>query len=332
MKVMRWFLVAFSLILVFGSNFYVALAAEKPNWVINYPEKPIQLVNPYSPGGATDVVFRAASKYAEQELGQPIVVVNMPGAAATVGSRYVKDAKPDGYTLLGSHDVIATAYFSGVADYAFEAFEPICNLTATPNICTTHRDYGWKTMRELLDYARTHPDEKIIWAVTFGSTAHYFILGILDAYGAGTDLLSFVEYQGTGPQLTALLGKHIHGCLSNVGTALSHVKAGDLRFIGLAWGERLKQIPDVPTLKEQGINWVHATNRGIFAPKGTPEDILAKIETAFEKAVNHPEFIQVIENTGDIINFIPRSEYPVFLDELMKKYEYLTDKFGLRSK
>ncbi len=290
--------------------------------VAKYPERPIQLVIPYKPGGATDIIFRLVCKYAEKHLGQPIVCVNMPGATSTVGSRHVKEARPDGYTLLGSHDVIATAFYSGVVDYAFEAFEPICLITSTPNIATTHSDYPWNTMKELLEEAKSKPGE-IVWSTTFGSTDHFFILGILEAAGVSKDVLRLVGYEGTGPQLTALLGKHTHGCMANVASAMGHVEAGDLKFLGVAWESRLPQIPDVPTLKEQGIDFAHATNRGVFAPKGTPEGILKKIEEAFRKAMEDPECKAKIEEMGTLVNFKPREEYVKFLDELMKKYDKL---------
>ena len=301
----------------------VGCASSEEKAIAKYPEKAIQLVVPYAPGGATDVIYRLVADYLKKELGQSVAVVNMAGASATTGSRFVKDAKPDGYTILGSHDVIATAYYSEVVDYAFEAFEPVCLLTSTPNIATTNAKNPWTTVKELLDAAKEKPGE-IVWSVTLGSTDHYFTLGMLNGAGVDQDILRLAGYDGTGPQITALLGEHTKGCMANYTSASSYVEAGELRFIGVAHDTRLPQCPDVPTLKEQGIDFTHGTNRGIFVPKGTPVEIIAKLEKAFKAVMENPEVMKKISDMGTLVNYQSTADYKVFLDETMKTYETLT--------
>ncbi len=290
----------------------------------DYPSKAIQLVIPYAPGGATDIIYRLAAEYAQAELGQPIAVVNMAGASATIGSRHVKDAAPDGYTILGSHDVIATAYYSDVVDYAFEAFEPVCLLTSTPNIATTNSKNPWQGMDELLEDAAGRPGE-IVWSVTLGSTDHFFLMGLMDAAKMPMDTLRLAGYDGTGPQITGLLGEHTHGCMTNVTSGVSYVNSGDLRFIGVAHPERMPQIPDVPTLTELGIPFEHGTNRGIFLPKGTPQEIVDKLAEVFEKVMQNEEVIGKIEELGTLINYMGPTEYQDFLDETMELYGTLSE-------
>jgi tripartite-type tricarboxylate transporter receptor subunit TctC len=297
---------------------------QTPDPAANYPNKPIQLVIPYAPGGATDIIYRIVAEYAQAELGQPIAVVNMAGASATIGSRHVKDAAPDGYTVLGSHDVIATAYYSDVVDYAFEAFEPVCLLTSTPNIATTNAKNPWQGMDELLEDAAEKPGE-IVWSVTLGSTDHFFFMGMMNAAGAPTENLRLAGYDGTGPQITALLGGHTQGCMTNVTSGISYVDSGDLRFIGVAHHERMPQIPDVPTLNELGIPFEHGTNRGIFLPKGTPQEIVDKLATVFETVMQNPEVISKIDELGTLVNYKDPEEYKSFLDDTMELYGKLSE-------
>lgn len=299
--------------------------------VSKYPQKAIQLVVPYAPGGATDIIYRLVADHLKAELGQSVAVVNMSGASATTGSRFVKDAKPDGYTLLGSHDVIATAFFSGVVDYAFEAFEPVCLLTSTPNIATTNAKNPWNTVTELLEAAKKKPGE-IVWSVTLGSTDHYFTLGMLHAAKLDQDILRLTGYDGTGPQITALLGGHTQGCMSNVASAASYVDAKELKFIGVAHDSRLPQCKDVPTLKEQGIDFTHGTNRGVFVPKNTPPEIITKLEKAFKSVMDKPEVVKKISEMGTLVNFKSTADYKVFLDDTMKTYRTLTDLLDTKTK
>jgi len=289
----------------------------------NYPDRAIKLVIPYAPGGATDIIYRIVAEYAQQELGQPIAVVNMGGASGTIGSRNVKDSAPDGYTVLGSHDVIATAFYSQVVDYAFDAFEPVCLLTSTPNIATTHAKEPWNNIAELLKDAAKRPGE-IVWSVTLGSTDHFFLMGLLNSAGLPIDVLRIAGYDGTGPQITGLLGRHTNGCMTNVTSGLSYVKSGDLKFLGVAHPSRMPQIPDVPTLRELGIPFDHGTNRGVFLPKGTPKEIVDKLAGVFEKVMQHPDVIKKIGDLGTMVNYIGPEEYKVFLDETMKLYGELS--------
>lgn len=318
----RLLMATFILVFFLSSGFSDGLAQANP--AENYPDKPIKLVIPYAPGGATDIIYRIVAEYAQQELGQPIAVMNMGGASGTIGSRNVKDSTPDGYTVLGSHDVIATAYYSQVVDYAFDAFEPVCLLTSTPNIATTNSKEPWQTMSELLKDATSRPGE-IVWSVTLGSTDHFFLMGLLDAADLATDVLRIVGYDGTGPQITALLGGHTNACMTNVTSGYSYVKSGDLRFLGVAHPTRMSHIPDVPTLRELGIPFDHGTNRGIFLPKGTPVEIINKLAGTFRKVLQHPDVQKKINDLGTIVNFIGPEEYKAFLDETMVLYGKLSE-------
>jgi tripartite-type tricarboxylate transporter receptor subunit TctC len=290
--------------------------SSEPEKTSTFPEKPIKMVIPYGPGGATDIIFRLVAAEAEKHLGQPIVPVNMPGAGATVGSRHVKDEKPDGYTILASHDTIATTKLSGVVDYSFEAFEPIALLTKTINMATVHKDSGFKTMQEVATAVKENPG-KYKWSMIPGSTSHFFIAQLMQELDISKDDVRLVGYEGTGDEINALLAKETDLAMTNMPSGKGFFDDGSFLPIGVAHDERLAEIPDAPTLQEQGINFTHATNRGLFAPKGTPEEHIKVIESAFEKALQNEELKKKINSElGSVTQFLPHDEYKKFLDEL----------------
>jgi len=280
----------------------------------DYPNQQIKMIIPYGPGGATDIIFRLIASHAERNLGQTIVPVNVEGASSTNGSRQVKDAAPNGYTILASHDVIATAYFAGVVDYSFEAFEPVAMLTQTPNIPTVHKDTGWKNMSDFVNYIKENPGE-VKWSMTPGSTDHFFIAQLMKAAGLDLDSLKLIGYQGTGEQINALLAQQINGAMTNYTSGKAYFD-NEFVALGVAHDERLAEADQIPTLIEQGINMTNATSRGIFAPKGTPEEIIIKIEEAFRKAMEDPEVQSKIKELGSIPRFKPHNEYKQFVSDL----------------
>ena len=279
----------------------------------DYPERPIRLIIPFGPGGATDIIFRLVAKEAEQYLGQPIVPVNMQGAGATLGSRTVKDAEPDGYTILGSHDTIALSYLSGTVDYSYDAFEPIALLTQTINIPSTYTDHPVQSAGEIAEYVSEHPGE-----ATFGiipsSTDHFFWAQFFEATGISMDEVRLVGYPDTGSEVSALLAEEIDFAMLNMPSGSSFYEAGSFRPLGVAHDERLGSLPDVATLQEQGIELTNATSRGVFAPKGTPEDRLQILEDAFRQALENEDLAKRLETElGSVVRFLPHDEYQAFL-------------------
>lgn len=304
-------LVLVLIVLVVSVGFVGANANEQ-----KYPERPIKLVIPYSPGGATDAVFRSFAENAKKYLEQPLVVVNMPGGAATIGSRYAYASEPDGYLLFGGHNAMATTYVTGLVDFSYFDFEPIALLTSTPNIATINPDYNdWGTMADVIKYAKENPGE-VNWSVNMNSTDHFFIAELFDAIGEDINIFNLIGMEGTGGQVTALLGGHIDGCMANVASADKYVKAGELKFVGVAWPERLDAAPDIPTMDEIGITkFVNSTDRGLLVPKGTPDYVIEKIKEVAQKVCKDPAFIEVMNNMGILINFKVGDDYIRFLKD-----------------
>lgn len=286
----------------------------------DYPNKSIELIIPYNPGGATDVIFRLVAKEMEKQLGQTIVPVNMGGASGTLGSLKVKDAKPDGYTIMGHHDAMATAFLSGVVDYSYEAFEPIALATQTPMAMAVHKDSGIKTLDDFVKYVKSNPG-KAKWAIAPGETDHFFMAQLMKDKGITEDELQLVSYQGSQATAQAILSKEVTGGVMDVPTGKGYFADGTFNAIGLGYPERLEtHFPNVATLKEQGLDLELNISRGLFAPKGTPPEIVKVLEDAVKKALESPELQKkIVEEQGSLVKFMPAEEYKGFVTTLQEQ-------------
>ncbi|WP_246361810.1 MULTISPECIES: tripartite tricarboxylate transporter substrate binding protein [Halomonadaceae] len=281
----------------------------------DYPEQDIRLIIPYGPGGATDILFRLISQEAEKTLGESIVPVNMAGAGATLGSRNVKDADPDGYTLLGSHDTIALSKLAGTVDYSFDAFEPIALLTQTINIPTAHANHPVQSADEIADYVSENPGQ-VRFSMIPSSTDHFFWAQFFQETGIDMADVRLVGYPDTGEQVSALMAEEVDFAMFNLPSGGAFFEDGTFRALGIAHPERLESMPDVATLREQGIEMDHSTSRGIFAPKGTPQEVIDTIANAYEQALENEEVQSRIENEfGSVVRFLAGDDYQAFLDE-----------------
>lgn len=295
----------------------LALAATvaMPAKASDYPEQEIELIIPYGPGGATDVIFRLIAEEAEQYLGQSIVPVNMAGAGATRGSRHVLEADPDGYTLLGSHDTIALSNLAGMVDYSYMDFDPIALLTQTINIPSTYPDHPIQSADDIADYVEENLGE-VRFSMIPTSTDHFFWAQFFEAAGIDMDDIGFVSYDDTGSQVSALMAEDIDFTLLNLPSGGSYFEDESLVPLAVAHPERLDALPDTPTLREVGIDLDNATSRGLFAPPGTPDDVIETVADAFGRALESEELQKRIdEEFGTIVNFLDGQEYIDFLEE-----------------
>jgi len=273
-----------------------------------YPERPIKMIVPWAAGGDTDAIHRVIASSMEKQLGKPVVIVNIAGASGTVGAREAMKAAPDGYTILAIHDFIHTTYYTGVGDLTYKDFDPVALLTSTPSVFAAYGKTPWTSMKELIEDARKRP-EQITVGVSLGSTSHFFPAMIGQAAGIKW---KYVSYEGTAPRMTALMGGHVLLGETNL-TQLDKVKAGQIKMLAIATAARVPELPDMPTLKDLGIDIVYAVNRGIVAPKGTPEAVLAKLEEVCARAVKDPTVTDAMKKQGTLIEFMNRRAYGEFL-------------------
>jgi len=313
-------ILAFAFIMVFLTG-GLGIAAD-------YPVKPVQLIVPWKAGGDTDALMRVIAHYAGKYLGQSIVVVNVPGVGGTMGARQGKDAKPDGYTLTATHESVVTSFLSGVSDFNYSHFVPIANMVNTPEIVAARKDGPWNNMKELVADAKKRPGE-VKFGGTLGSTSHFFPLEIGEAAGIE---FKIIGYEGTADRQTALLGGFIDLGTSNPATGKKYFDAKKLKGLGIATEKRHPLLPNMPTLKEQGIDVTFGVNRGICAPLNTPKPIIDKLAQALQKASQDPEYIKRIDEMGTDIAFMDPAGYKAYVEKATQTWSRLADKVGLKKK
>jgi tripartite-type tricarboxylate transporter receptor subunit TctC len=301
------------------------LALAGPASAAGYPDRAVKLIVPWAAGGDTDLIFRPLVPLLQKYLGQPVVIANVGGASGTVGEREAAGAAPDGYTLFGAHDYIHSVYFAGITDIKYsKAFEPVCLIASTPSVITVGAKTPWKTFKDLVEDAKKRPGEIIVGA-TLGSTSQYSIA--LAAKAAGIKF-KYVPYDGTAKRMNALLGGHIQVADSNL-TQKSKVDAGLLRFLANMADKRTKGLEDVPTLKELGYDVEYSVNRGLMVPKGTPQDVINKLNDACQKATQEPDYEKALLLQGTSVRYMGPKDYAAYLKKTDEQTKEIAQDLGL---
>ena len=282
-----------------------------------FPSRPITVVAPFPPGGVADLTARPVAAAMEKVLKNPVGVVNKTGAAGAVGMQSVAVAKPDGYTLLlalSSISIIPEAdkIFGRPPAFTVGQFAPIALISADPTVLVVPADKPWKTAKDFIEDARSRPGQ-----ISFSSSGVYGTLHMameLLSHAAGIKL-RHVPHAGAGPALTAILGGHVDALASGPAVVLPHIKSGKLRALA-GWGDkRVAALPDVPTFRELGYPdaefYIWA---GLFAPKATPEPVLAKLRASVRDAVNDPDFKAAMDKLETPITFKQGDEFQRFFD------------------
>ncbi len=246
-----------------------------------YPAKPVQLVVPFPPGGAVDIVGRTISKKLGDRLGQPIVVENKAGAGTVVGAAYVANAPADGYTLLissGSTFTVNPALNAKLPYDPVKSYEPIGLVARVPLILLAHRDVPVNTLRQLIAAVQRTPDKFSYGSFGNGTTGHF---AAELAWSATGIKLLHVPYRGSAPAMADLMGGQIPFTIDTVAAALPQLKAGKIKAIAVTGATRATQLPDVPTVAEGGFPGFSADSwLAVVAPRGLPAEAKAKLHKA----------------------------------------------------
>ena len=289
-----------------------------------YPDRPIKLIVPWPAGGDTDNIFRPFAPLLQKSVGQPVVIANVAGASGTKGAKEAKDSPADGYTLYAVHDYIHSTYYTGVADVTYSDFEPICLISSTASVLTASPKTPWSDWKGLVSDAKARPGQISVGA-TLGSTSHFFPALIEKAAGIK---FKYVSYEGLAPRMNAILGGHVDLTDANM-TQKGKVEAGQLKFIAIATEKRNPEIPNVPTLKELGVNVVYDVNRGIMAPKGTPAEAITKLEGGCAAAVKDPAFADSMKKQATDVRYLDRKAYAGWLKQNDELNRTLAKDLGL---
>jgi tripartite-type tricarboxylate transporter receptor subunit TctC len=283
----------------------------------DYPSRPITIVAPFPPGGVADLTARPVAAAMEKALKTSVGVVNKTGAAGAVGMQFVATSKPDGYTLLlalSSISIIPEAdrLVGRPPTFTVDQFAPIALISADPTILVVRSELPWKTAREFIEDAKKRPGQ-----ISYSSSGVYGTLHMaMELLSHAAEIkLRHVPFGGAAPALTAILGGHVDALASGPAVVLPHIKAGKLRPLA-GWGDRrVAALPEVPTFKELGYPdaefYIWA---GLFAPRGVPEPVLAKLRDAMQSAVADPEFKAAMDKLETPIAFKQGEEFRKFFE------------------
>jgi tripartite-type tricarboxylate transporter receptor subunit TctC len=305
----------------------LALAlASAPAWSQQFPCESAKLLVPWARGGSTDIIYRTIVASANNVGAAPrLQIVNVSGQGGAKGAKQAQKAKPDGCTLLAVHQSIMTSYFIGRLKFTWDAFDPIALLTTTPAVVGASLTTPYDDIPELIDAARRDP-ETIITGSTLGSTSHFLLLML--EHAARVRFEHF-NYNGDRERITALLNGDIAVGEINFAAARRYIDENKLKALGISTSERSPQHPHVLTLKEQGVDVVFSTDRGVVAPKGTPGLLTRQLETIFARAMRDPEVIENLAAYGTTVKFLNRKNYRKYLADTYAEWEDIAIEVGM---
>jgi tripartite-type tricarboxylate transporter receptor subunit TctC len=295
-----------------------------------FPDKEISFLVGFAPGGSTDTTIRTVAAASSKLLGQPVVIVNKPGAGGAVALGTLAASKPDGYTL-GNFNISApmgnvirnTDPFNVLTD-----FVPICNLTSFPNIIVVPASSPIKTLVQLVQEAKKRPGD-LNGASSGVGTSQHFGLELFKSV-ARVDI-THVAHKGSTPAVTALLGGHIDCGNINSVDVIQHIKAGTLRALCVSSSQRLEDLPDVPSIAEAGypdaviMSWV-----GCAAPARTPASVVAKLADTFQKALNQKEVLDKLKEIGFRPDFLGPEPFKGFIQKEYDRYKKIAETAKIR--
>ncbi|MEP6558572.1 MAG: tripartite tricarboxylate transporter substrate binding protein [Burkholderiales bacterium] len=285
-----------------------------------WPNKPIRIIVPYTPGGFTDQMARLVQQGLQQALGQPVVIDNKPGANSQIGVDALAKAPADGYTF----GVVIAAYAANTTLYPKLPYDPKKDLTGvsllgvSPLLAAVNNDAPFKTARELIDYAKAHPGKVAFGSSGNGSAAH--LTSELWKSLTGVDMIH-VPYRGAIPALTDLIGGQIQLFFDAPTGHINQAKAGKIRLIGVAGERRLPVLPDVPTFIEQGFpGLIGSTWAGVLAPAGTPRPIIDRMSSELAKIINSDETRAKLDAMGTFAVGSTPQAFDAFIAEETAKW------------
>lgn len=284
-----------------------------------YPIKPVELVVPFGAGGSHDLHSRAVVSIVSNYMSSPMVVTLKPGGSGATGSQYVATSKPDGYTLLfGGSGPNGDLHHVRDLPYKREDFVPIAKINHSPLVVAVLADSPFKTLDDIIDYAKKHPGE-----LTYSSGGAYSATHIpvaLLCAEAGIDMVH-VPFDGGGPATMALLGGQVD-LIGNMTTPLRPLfQAGKIRVLAVSDSKRIDDevFKDVPTMKELGYDVDYKMWRTVLAPKDTPEEIVNYLREAFKKLVEDPSFLKLIDNMGEKVIYLDGPDFQAEWDAEFEK-------------
>lgn len=297
-----------------------------------YPNRPVRLIVPFPPGGITDLSARLVAKGLSEELKQPVVVENRPGAGASIGADLVAKAAPDGYTLLVgtlANIVVDSYVYKDKLPYKpLTDFTPVHGVMALPLVVVAKGNSPFKTFPAMLENARAHPGKLTYGTAGVGSVAH--LAAELMQAQSKTSLVH-VPYKGSAPEITDLLGGNIDLAFDYASSTEPHIKSGKLTALAVTGPTRLASLPDVPTLAESGFGNAEVTSWiGIFAPGATPRATIDTLNAAMTHVMANKEVVNAIAAAGGTVFPLEPAEFKTFIEKEHERWKPIIEKLDIK--
>ena len=292
----------------------------------DYPDKPITVIVPFPPGGSSDVTARLVSKKMAERVGQAVVIDNKGGANGSIGATALKQAKPDGYTILvGSIGVFAInpALFKDLRYDPMQDFDLLSVAVRTPNVLVASPNFPANTVAELVEYLKKNPNKVTFASSGTGSSDHLTAALFLQKTGTtGTH----VPYKGGGPAINDLIAGHANVSFQNLGAIAPHVKSGKLKALGVTSSQRNPTLPDVPTMAEGGVKDLEVYSwQAAAAPKGLPPAVRAKLEAELAASAQAPDIKPQFEAIGFEVVATNGEQFKKFLTDEIARWKNVID-------
>jgi tripartite-type tricarboxylate transporter receptor subunit TctC len=270
----------------------------------SYPTRPVSLICAYGPGGRQDTVARIVADRLDKYLGQRIVVVNKPGGGGMLGFKELAASKPDGYTLGIYSDAVIAMQYTTTTPTKLKDYDPICVVSEDPSVLAVSIKSGWKNINELIKFAQKNPGE-VKMGITPGGASHLHAAAFV---GAAQIEVTYVPFKGGGDKIVAVAGGHVDACMDVIGPLKALAEGGKIRLLGITSAERSPLSKEIPTMKEQGLDFVIGGFVGISGPKGLSPQVLNTLEKALAKTTQDKEIKDRMEKVAMGLNYINRKD------------------------
>jgi tripartite-type tricarboxylate transporter receptor subunit TctC len=291
----------------------------------NYPNREIEMVIPWDPGGGSDIEGRVVTDYISDALDEAVVPVNIPGVGGTIGAEELLEKDANGYHIGQIHEGHIVAHHSDISEVNFDDFELIASMTASDQIITVSMETGIDSLEEFIEYGQENE-------IRYGGTVsgihrvwHQQLSNELDIN------LNLVGYEGIGEAVQALAGGHVDVVIADYPSAIEFVEAGHMQFIAVGAEDRMDELPDIPTLMELGYDITMGINRGYVAPGGTDPEIIELLSERFEEVANNDAFVEEINTLGASVNFMNHEEYANYMNEQNKMIEEIIAEINIEN-
>lgn len=293
-----------------------------------FPEKPIQIVVPFKPGGGSDLAARIFAKHLEKYLPVKVLITNIDGARGRMGELEVKRARPDGYELLWQHQNLHMAIATGRSNYDYSAYKPVADTVRSDNALIVGKNSPYKTVADLNAAAKVAPGT-IRWGAAINGISHFAFLEYLDATGLSEENFHTIGLSGDKDRIIMIMQGNLDAAIVALSSIRPYLESGDLRLLGIMSDERVSAYPNLPTLKEQGVNATFYFDYMTFAPKDTPDDRVKILRDAWIKTAQDPAAKKELEDGWMIPILLAGPEFDQYLDKQLKQFVNLANKYGL---